>query len=62
MSRETLINARDVAQLLGMSVDYVWTLCRRGEIPHQRFGKKLRFRPSAIEEWLREREHGSMRR
>lgn len=59
---DRLLDAHDIARLIGMRVDYVWTLCRRDEIPHQRFGRTLRFRRSAIEEWLREREHGSMRR
>ena len=45
-----------------MRKDYVWSLCRDGEIPHVRFGRHLRFRRQAIEEWLREREHDSMRR
>ena len=62
MTSDRLIDAREVARILGMRVDYVWELCRLEEIPHQRFGRTLRFRREAIEEWLREREHGSMRR
>lgn len=45
-----------------MRVDYVWALCRRDQIPHLRFGRTLRFRQEAIDEWLRASEHGSMRR
>lgn len=59
---DRLLDAHDVARLIGMRKDYVWSLCRDGEIPHVRFGRHLRFRRQAIEEWLREREHDSMRR
>jgi excisionase family DNA binding protein len=49
---EPLINADDVAAILGMTTDYVYALCRRGAIPFRRFGRTYRFRPSEIERWL----------
>jgi excisionase family DNA binding protein len=54
-----LLRAEDVAELIGMRVDFVYAACRRGEIPHLRFGRTLRFRAEAIEEWLREQERSS---
>jgi excisionase family DNA binding protein len=45
-----------VAELLGMRVDFIYRLARRGEIPHLRFGRTLRFRSEAINRWLEERE------
>lgn len=62
MTTDRLLDAEQVAALIDMRVDYVWGMCRRGEIPHLRFGRTLRFRRAAVEEWLRQREHGSIRR
>jgi excisionase family DNA binding protein len=62
MAMDPLLDAPRVARLIGMRVDYVYELCRRKEIPHLRFGRTLRFREEAVDKWLRESEHGSMRR
>jgi len=51
-----LLTAEDIAEMLGMRVDYVYALTRRDAIPHLRFGRTLRFRPEAIEGWLEELE------
>ena len=51
-----LLTAEDIAEMLGMRVDYVYALTRRDAIPHLRFGRTLRFRPEAIEVWLEELE------
>jgi excisionase family DNA binding protein len=53
---DPLLRAEDVAELLGMRVDFIYRLARRGEIPHLRFGRTLRFRSEAINRWLEERE------
>lgn len=53
-----LIDAEEVARILGVRVDYVWALCREGAIPHLCFGRVKRFRRSAIKRWLEERERG----
>jgi excisionase family DNA binding protein len=53
-----LLEATDVAKVLGMRIDYVYALCRRGAIPHLRFGRTLRFRPEAVQRWLAESECG----
>jgi excisionase family DNA binding protein len=53
---ERLLTAEDVAELIGMRVDYVYRLAREDRIPHLRFGRVLRFRSKAIEAWLEESE------
>lgn len=47
-----LLNAEEVAEIIVMRVDYVYALSRRGQIPHLRFGRTLRFRSEAIDQWL----------
>lgn len=55
-----LLTAEEVAEIIGMTKEYVWALCRRDEIPHRRFGKTLRFRAEAIDEWIRAYERGTL--
>jgi excisionase family DNA binding protein len=57
-----LLTAEEVAEIIGMRVDYVYALSRRGQIPHLRFGRTLRFRAEAIEAWLGAAERGSLGR
>ena len=56
-----LLTAPEVAGLLGMRTDFVYALARRGEIPHLRFGRSLRFRAETIERWLEEKETSQLR-
>jgi excisionase family DNA binding protein len=51
-----LVDAEEVARRIGMTVDYVYGLCRRGEIPHHTFGRSRRFDLDSIERWLAGRE------
>lgn len=44
--------AREVAAYLRCSSSTVRRMVRRGQIPHYRFGKLVRFRLSEIERWL----------
>lgn len=57
---DRLLTAEDVAERLQLTVHYVYALARRDEIPHLRFGRTLRFRSAAIEEWLRVTERGTL--
>jgi excisionase family DNA binding protein len=59
---DRLLRAEDVAELIGMRTDFVYALTPRGEIPHVRFGRTVRFRSEAIDEWLREQERTNNRR
>lgn len=47
-----LLTAEEVADLLGMGVDWVWEQSRRGRIPTVRLGRYRRYRREAIEAWL----------
>lgn len=49
----SLMTADDVAELLGMSKDWIYTEVRAGRIPHVRLGRYVRFRLEAIEDWIR---------
>lgn len=53
-----LIDAPRVAEMIQMTPDYVYALCRRDEIPHLRFGRTVRFRPADIDRWLESRLRG----
>ncbi len=59
---DRLLRAEEVAERIGMRTHYIYALARRDQIPHVRFGRSLRFRAEAIEDWLRERERGGARR
>lgn len=59
---DRLLTAEDVAEILGMRVDFIYALARRGEIPHLRFGRTLRFRGEALDTWLREQEQTNTNR
>jgi len=53
-----LLTADDIAEMLGMSKDWIYEQVRANRIPHVRLGRYVRFRQEAIEEWLRSREQG----
>ena len=56
---DRLLSAPEVAERLQLTTDFVYALARRGEIPHLRFGRTLRFRAEAIDQWLRESEQAT---
>lgn len=48
-----LLEADDVADLLGVPRTFVYALARRGAIPVVRVGERyVRFRAEAIEQWI----------
>jgi excisionase family DNA binding protein len=51
---EPLLSAEQVAEMIGMTTDYVYELSRRGRIPTITFGRTRRYRREAIEQWLAE--------
>ncbi len=51
-----LLTAEEVAELIGMGVDWVYAESRRGRIPTVKLGRYRRFRREAIELWLRQLE------
>ncbi|MCW2986830.1 MAG: DNA-binding protein [Conexibacter sp.] len=58
---EELLIAEEVAALLRVKTTWVYAETRAHRIPHMRLGRYCRYRRSAIELWLdeRERDEGS---
>jgi excisionase family DNA binding protein len=50
----SLLNAHEVAQLLGVSAEYVWQLSREGRIPTITLGRARRYRRESVLGWLQE--------
>jgi excisionase family DNA binding protein len=47
--------ASDVAQLLRVNIDTVYTMAQKGELPQlRRIGPELRFDLDEVEKWLRD--------
>jgi excisionase family DNA binding protein len=55
-----LLTAAEVADMLGMTTDWVYAETRAGRIPHVELGRYRRYRRESIEEWLAEMERGSV--
>jgi excisionase family DNA binding protein len=55
---DLVMDAREVATLLGVGYDYVLSEARADRIPHVRVGRKVKFRRQSIELWLAEIERG----
>jgi excisionase family DNA binding protein len=57
---ERLWDAEDVADMLGMTTDWVYREVREDRIPHIKLGpRRVRFRKEAIDEWLLAHERGN---
>ena len=52
MAKERMMTLGEVAAYLRCSISTVRRYASRGEIPHYRLGKLVRFRRSEIESWL----------
>ena len=48
----SLVTAYDVGVRLGFSKARVYQMCRRGVLPHIRFGKTIRFDTEIIERFI----------
>lgn len=53
-----LLTAEEVAELTGMTKEWVWAQARADRIPHVRLGRYCRFREEAIDAWLEAIERG----
>jgi excisionase family DNA binding protein len=56
----SLLQAEDIAAMLGVGKDWIYAEVRAGRIPHLRLGRHVRFRAEAIEAWLSELERERM--
>ena len=54
--RHELIDAEEVARIIGMTTDWVYEQSRRGRIPTITLGRYRRYRRAAIEAWLEQLE------
>ena len=54
-----LLDAAEVADMLGVSKEWVWQESRAGRIPTVDLGRYRRYRPEAIEDWIRAIERGT---
>jgi excisionase family DNA binding protein len=51
---ERLLNAKAIAELLGVPESWVRESARSGAIPHIRLGRYVRFDLADVEEWLQQ--------
>ena len=52
MSEKKLLDAKQVASVLGVSKATTYELIRRGQLPCVRVGKGIRIHPDNLERWL----------
>ncbi len=57
-SDDRLLSAEEVADIVGMTVEWVWDQSRRGAIPTVTLGRNRRYRRLAILRWLEAIESG----
>ena len=50
-----VLDIRQTARYLAVSMDTLYKLVRSGEMPHVRIGKSIRFRPADVDRFLDER-------
>ena len=51
-SFEKLLTAEQLADLLALSVDWIYEKAAAGELPSYKLGANRRFRASEVEDWL----------
>lgn len=51
-NEDGFIGVKEAAQLIGMSVDYIYKLTMGKKIPHYKIGKVLKFRRAEILEFM----------
>src|SRR5690242_7463703 len=55
-SIEQLLTAQQVASILQISDQIVYRMAARGELPSVGIGRAIRFIPSTVQQWIKERE------
>lgn len=58
---DKLLDADEVAAILGMTSDWIYREVRAGRLPHIRLGRYVRFRRGTLLGWLEQREAESLR-
>lgn len=52
------MNEREAAAFLGISPRNLWSRRMRGEVPHQRIGRRVIYLPDQLREWQRQQSEG----
>jgi excisionase family DNA binding protein len=52
MNEESLLNPREAASYLTMSLAFVYKRAATGDLPTLRIGRSLRFRRSGLDAWV----------
>jgi excisionase family DNA binding protein len=55
MTKSGLIDAAELAELLGMNKDKLYKKTRAGEVPHYRLLGRVKYDPNVIVAWMRQR-------
>ncbi len=55
---DKLLTADDVADLMRVTRGWIYAQTRQDAIPHLRLGRYVRYRRSAIEQWMAQIERG----
>lgn len=55
--KQRLLTVKDVAEILQCSLQHIYNLVWRDEIPHVKIGGLLRFKWEELIEWLNKRSH-----
>jgi len=55
-----LLNAAEVANMLGVPTAWVYAQSRAGKIPTVKLGRYRRYRREAIEQWIQDNESSSL--
>lgn len=50
-----LLSPKDARTLLAIGSRKLWEMTNRGEIPHLRIGRAIRYDPDDLEEWIHRR-------
>ncbi len=60
-SDRALLDATEVAELLGVPTSWVYAEARAGRLPHVRIGRYRRFRARTVDAWIDDHERGPVR-
>jgi excisionase family DNA binding protein len=54
--KKITLSVKEVAEVVGVSEDFIYTLVRLKEIPCVRVGRRVLFRVESIDDWLKQKE------
>ena len=57
----SLLKVKETAAVLSISARKLWELTNRGEIPHVRVGRSVRYDPADLQAWIERHKHKGQR-